>query len=155
MAALTWNDALALQQPHMDHTHREFVALLSDVEAAVEGPQDELAERYALFLEHTEAHFAQEERWMAAIGFASENCHTYQHGHVLQVLREVQRRLLEEGDVSTVHLLVLELAQWFPTHAQSMDAALAETMAERGFDPDTSAMVLPPAYQALTLSTCG
>jgi hemerythrin-like metal-binding protein len=155
MAALTWNEALALQQPRMDHTHREFVELLAGVEEALGLEREELVDRLAGFVAHTEAHFAQEERWMASLGFAAENCHAFQHGHVLQVLRAVEQKLADEGDVDTVALLVKELGQWFVVHAQSMDAALAETMAERGFDPEMGCLsaASTPAASAPSGST--
>lgn len=155
MAALTWNDTFVLQQPRMDDTHREFVALLADVEESLERAQSELAERFALFIGHTEDHFAQEDRWMRAIGFAAENCHTYQHAHVLKVLLEVQRRLVEDNDVATVALLVQELAQWFPSHAQNMDAALAESMTAVGFDPESETLQQPMEVVAPARSSCG
>jgi hemerythrin-like metal-binding protein len=131
MSALTWSEALALQQPQMDTTHREFVDLLAAVEAALDGPPQALQARFADFVAHTEAHFAQEDRWMAALGFAKENCHAFQHAHVLGVLRDVQATAAPE----VLRVLVVELAQWFPQHAQAMDAALAQVMAECGFDP--------------------
>ncbi len=155
MAALTWNEALALQQPQMDHTHREFVELLGEVETALDGPAEILARQVAQFVAHTEEHFAQEERWMAAIGFADENCHSFQHGHVMQVLREVQRRLVEEGDTEPARLLVPALAEWFPMHAQSMDAALAQTMDERGFDPVAGTVARPIEPEAPPITGCG
>lgn len=144
MSALTWNEALALKQPRMDQTHREFVDLLCELEAALDAGPAALLPLMNAMVAHTDAHFAQEERWMAAIGFEPENCHSYQHSHVLQVLREVRRRLQEEDDVATVRLLVPELAQWFPLHAQSMDAGLAMTMLEVGYDPETGQLAHPP-----------
>jgi len=155
MAAITWTETLALQQPRMDDTHREFVDLLCQVETAVEGPLAELVDRFAAFVAHTEAHFAQEERWMVTLGFDPQNCHAFQHTHVLDVLREVQRRLVQDSDVATVRMLVPELAQWFPAHAQNMDAALADTMVAAGFDPDTGAMSFPPAATAAPITGCG
>ena len=155
MAAISWSEALALQQPRMDHTHREFVELLASVEEALTLDAAELADRLAGFVTHTELHFAQEDRWMAAIGFASENCHTFQHGHVMQVLRAVQQRLDEQADVDTVRLLVQELGPWFVSHAQSMDAALAQTMAERGFDPETGVAERPIQADAAPITGCG
>ena len=41
MAALEWSDALALDLPLMDDTHREFVDLLAQVEQAVAADLDE------------------------------------------------------------------------------------------------------------------
>lgn len=136
MAAITWTEALALQQPHMDQTHREFVDLLNAVEAALDqGPE---AAKRALdrFVDHTVEHFAQEDAWMAQIGFAPDNCHGVQHRQVLEVLREVQQRLHSGDEVQLVRGLVPALAQWFPAHAQTMDAGLALSLQEAGLDPD-------------------
>jgi len=155
MAVITWNETLDLHQPRMDQTHREFVDLLCDVETALEGDTAALTAKLATFVDHTDAHFAQEDRWMTSCGFAPENCHTFQHSHVMQVLREVQRRLVEDADVATVRLLVPELAQWFPSHAQNMDAPLAETMKYCGFDPETGTIGKPPAPEAAPITGCG
>ncbi len=155
MAAITWTETYALQQPRMDETHREFVELLCRVEAALDGEAAALQQHLDSFMQHTQQHFAQEERWMAALGFEAQNCHAFQHAHVLQVCAEVRRRVVEDADVATLRLLVHELAQWFPIHAQSMDAGLAMTMAERGYDPDTGEMLLPPDPQAPLASGCG
>lgn len=155
MPALTWTATLALGQPRMDETHREFVDLLAQVEAALDAPVVELQARLDHFIAHTEAHFGQEERWMAAIGFAEENCHALHHANVLGVLREVRRRLADDGDVRTVKLMVPEMAQWFPIHAQSMDAALAMTMRQVGFDPETQTQLRPLPELAEPVTTCG
>ena len=155
MAAITWTETLALQQPRMDDTHREFVDLLCQVETATEGPLTELVDTFAEFVAHTERHFEQEDRWMVTLGFDAQNCHGFQHTHVLQVLHEVQRRLVEDADVATVRVLVPELAQWFPAHAQNMDAALADTMLACGFDPDSGVMSSPPAPAAAPATGCG
>lgn len=156
MAALTWSEALALQQPQMDTTHREFVELLAAVEQALDGLGPEaVRERYAAFVDHTEAHFAQEDRWMTAIGFAAENCHAFQHAGVLRLLREVQAVLAREHDAELLRRLVAELAVWFPAHAQQMDAALAQVMGERGFDPLSGLAARPPAADEPAITGCG
>jgi hemerythrin len=81
---------------------------------------------------------------MAAIGFAPENCHATQHAQVLQLLREVQRRVHEDRNVALVGELVPALAEWFIPHAQNMDGGLAQVMALTGFDPVTGTMSNPP-----------
>lgn len=149
MTALTWSEALALQQPQMDTTHREFVELLGAIEAALDGPVETLHTRYADFVAHTEAHFAQEERWMATLGFSPENCHAFQHAHVLNVLREVQAA---DPGPKVLGVLVTELALWFPQHAQAMDAALAQVMADCGFDPASGHL---ERTLAEAITTCG
>lgn len=127
MSALPWTDALRLQHEELDHTHEEFVALLNAVHKALGG--DDTGAAFAELLEHTEAHFAMEEAWMAELGFAAENCHSSQHRMVLELMREVGRRHAEEPEL--LERLIPALAEWFPQHAAMMDAALVETLREK------------------------
>ena len=148
MSALTWNEALAVDQPHIDATHREFVQLLGGVEtaleSALEGDAATLGRALDDFITHSEAHFAQEDAWMLRVGFGAGHCHGTEHAQVLELMHEVRRRLQAQGDVQVVRQLVPALAQWFPIHAGSLDAGLAEAMRARGFDPDTGQMLKPP-----------
>ena len=154
MSTLTWSDALALQQPQMDTTHQEFVALLAAAEDALSLPEAQLLQRFETLVDHTVEHFAQEERWMAATGFAPENCHTLQHQAVLGVMIECAKRARETGWFEPLRVAIGELATWFPQHAAMMDAALAEHMAAVGFDPrhDDGA---PVSAAAAPLTGCG
>jgi len=143
MTALTWTDSLTLQHPQMDTTHAEFVALLAATDAALAGPEPELLARFEALVDHTVEHFAQEERWMTASGFAPENCHAMQHQSVLGVMVGCARRAGSEGgdgepvDFEPLRMAVGELAVWFPQHAQMMDAALAQHLEALGFDVAT------------------
>ena len=88
-------------------------------------------------VDHTVEHFAQEDRWMVASGFEPENCHSFQHRAVLQVMSECYRRARDDNDFEPLRLAVGELALWFPQHAQQMDAALAQHLASVGFEEAT------------------
>lgn len=134
MTTLTWSDALSLDHPTMDATHVEFVALLAAADDALPGPDAALLAAFDTLVDHTVEHFAQEDRWMAASGFEPENCHSFQHRAVLQVMSECFRRARDENDFEPLRLAVGELALWFPQHAQQMDAALAQHLASVGFD---------------------
>lgn len=153
MSALTWNETLALQQPHIDATHREFVELLGGVEAALDADTATLAGALDAFISHSESHFAQENDWMQRVGFGEGHCHGSEHAQVLELMHEVRRRL-QQGDAGVVRSLVPALAQWFPIHAGSMDAGLAEVMIARGFDPDTGAMLKPPGEDVAADAAC-
>ena len=160
MNALTWTDDLALQQPQMDATHREFVDLLALAAAAKQGDQQALLlEQFQRLVDHTVEHFAQEDRWMAATGFAPENCHSFQHTAVLNVMRECVQRARDEGDFAPLSVAVDELAIWFPQHAKMMDAGLALHMAELGYDPATGVCARPLVREgeegAALISGCG
>ncbi|MFN3438092.1 MAG: hemerythrin domain-containing protein [Acidovorax sp.] len=151
MAQLEWSDALDLDLPLMDDTHREFVDLL----AAVDGADDaHLESTWQALVDHTEQHFGQEDAWMAATRFASGNCHSQQHKVVLQVMREGLARA-QQGDLKVLRMMASELALWFPQHAQSMDAALALHLRRVGFDAATGMVHAPQALPGALIHGCG
>jgi hemerythrin-like metal-binding protein len=145
---LTWSDALALNLPAMDDTHREFVALLGLVAQASDA---ELLAAWGALIAHTDDHFAQEDRWMSQTGFASANCHTTQHAVVLATLREG----LATGRPDVIRELAHELALWFPRHAQTMDAALALHLRNVGLDLATGELAHPGRLPSAAISGCG
>lgn len=151
MAALEWSDALALDLPLMDDTHREFVDLLAAVDRADDA---QLLSTWHALVEHTDHHFAQEDAWMASTRFASGNCHSMQHRVVLQVMREGVVRA-QQGDLQVLRVMASELALWFPQHAQSMDAALALHLRRVGFDPVSGVVHAPHALPGELIQGCG
>ncbi|MCZ8219515.1 MAG: hemerythrin [Acidovorax sp.] len=151
MAHLEWSDALNLDLPLMDGTHREFVYLLAVVAQADDA---HLQPAWQALVEHTEQHFGQEDAWMASTRFASGNCHSMQHRVVLQVMREGAVRAAQ-GDLQVLRVMASELALWFPQHAQSMDAALALHLRRVGFDPATGVVHAPQALPGELIHGCG
>ncbi len=157
MPTLAWSDDLALPHAEMDHTRQGFVDLLADCEAALQAEPAELLARWQRLVDHTVEHFGQEDRWMAATGFEPENCHSFQHKAVLDVMKECARRagLAEQPDFEPLKLAVAELAIWFPQHARQMDAALAGHMESLGYDAATGTLRSPIAEDAQRISGCG
>ena len=150
---LEWSENLALDLPLMDDTHREFVELLAQTQAADDAALPGLWRR---LIDHTDQHFGQEDRWMAATGFASSNCHATQHRVVLQVLRDAAAAVEEDSaKLPILRRLCGELAIWFPQHAQSMDAALALHLRSVGFDPATGVVHSPDALPTEMIESCG
>lgn len=121
MPSLPWSGELELGLPAMDDTHREFVELLARARTI---DDQALQAAWLLLIDHTQAHFAQEQAWMRASRFRSCNCHGLQHDMILRVMREGAARAAQ-GDITPVRLMTRELAMWFPEHARTMDAALA------------------------------
>lgn len=147
---LQWTEALSLEMPLMDRTHQEFVALLAD---AVMAPDATLLTEWTRLIEHTQAHFDQEDRWMAETGFAAGNCHATQHQIILQVMREGEQRG-QTGDLALVRQMAHELGLWFPQHAQSMDASLALHLRSAGFDPTTGMVTMAHTLPARKIQGC-
>ncbi|MBX9610712.1 MAG: hemerythrin [Burkholderiales bacterium] len=151
MTTLQWSDALALDLPLMDDTHREFVDLLAAVERADDAT---LVQAWQTLVDHTQAHFDREDRWMRDTRFSSTNCHSTQHRVVLQVLREGSAHAAQ-GDLVPIRHMAPELAAWFPQHAQSMDAALALHLRRAGYDPLTGVVHAPDALPDDVITGCG
>jgi hemerythrin-like metal-binding protein len=151
MPALPWSEGLELGLSFMDTTHKEFIDLLAQAEAA---DDDTLPAVWEELVAHTADHFGREDEWMLATGFAQENCHSSHHKVVLQVLRDGLAKAAS-GDLAPARQMIRELAVWFPQHAQTMDAALALHLRGVGFDPETGEMLEPSAMPVEAISGCG
>lgn len=140
-----------LDEATMDGTHREFVNLLNCVGAASD---DNLAGALDAFIAHTEAHFGQEDRWMQATGFPPLHCHQGEHANVLEIMREVRKRVAD-GEIHLGAVLAKAIAEWFPQHAATMDAMLAAFMKQAGYAPGTHAAAAEPAAAAMSAAEIG
>lgn len=151
MACLQWSDALSLDLPIMDNTHREFVQLLALAQRSTDA---DLPSAWQRLIAHTRDHFGQEDRWMRATRFVASNCHSQQHQVVLQVMSEGLGHA-SAGDVAALRHMASELALWFPKHAQTLDAALALHLRRAGYDPVTGEVHHPDALPADLIEGCG
>lgn len=150
-ATLELNDALRTGDARMDDTHAEFVDQLN---ALLARPAEEQLAPYRDFLAHTREHFAQEERWMVATGFAPDNCHAGMHAQILETMVTVEEHFLR-GDAEIITRLAEALAEWFPQHAMTMDAGLALHLRQLGFDTSTEALPEGVQIRPATMSGCG
>ena len=150
-ATLDWTAALSVGDARMDDTHEEFVSMLNQL---LTTPPDQQLPLYRSFIEHTVAHFAQEERWMLATGFAADNCHAGQHATILETMNAVLEHS-EKGDAGIINRMALALAEWFPQHTASMDAGLAQHLKNVGFDSRTETLADPSTVRPATMSGCG
>lgn len=123
---LAWSDAFLLGYGPMDDTHREFVAVVS---ALIDASGEQVAPCFADVEKHLRDHFNAEDRWMVETDFPPRDCHIDEHAAVLKSLDEVKQRLAV-GDHATVRDFALELAKWFPGHADYLDSALSHWMSK-------------------------
>jgi len=148
---LDWTDSLNTGDARMDDTHQEFVTMLNEL---LRMPPERQLPLYRDFIEHTVDHFAQEERWMVATGFAPDNCHASHHATILETMRAVVEHF-EQGDTDIINRLAEALAEWFPQHAASMDAGLALHLKDVGFDTRTETLADPGKVRPASMSGCG
>lgn len=131
-AALTWSDKFLLGYAPMDRTHEEFVACVAALQAATDAELPACLETLAA---HCARHFQQEEQWMAGTEFPAAQCHADEHAAVLTSVHEVQALWWQPEHAARAAAVARNLAQaladWFPGHADYMDAALSHWMAKR------------------------
>lgn len=128
MPMMQWGSSLGLGVAPMDDAHREFVARLA---ALARAQPESMPAALECFVAHVATQFAQENAWMAAVGFP--DCHRAEHERVLGLLRDMQRRV-ERGDTFVARQLIAELPGWLEQHVRGMDASLAAHLREAGFD---------------------
>jgi len=148
---LLWGAELQTGDARMDQTHLEFVEQLAQLRAL---PHAEQLEPYRELIRHTVEHFEQEERWMVATGFTADNCHAGQHKGILETMRAVETHYLQ-GDTDIIGRMADALAEWFPMHAQSMDAGLAQHLKSLAFDTVSETLPDPSRVRPATMSGCG
>ncbi len=148
---LTWTTQLAVGDARMDDTHVEFVNQLN---ALLATPVEQQLPLYRAFLDHTVGHFAQEERWMLATGFAPDNCHASHHATILETMRAVIPHF-EHNDPQIINRLAEALVEWFPQHTASMDTGLALHLKAVGFDSATETLADASVIRPASMSGCG
>lgn len=128
MPVIEWTEALHLGDAATDANHEAFCTLLNAVAAA---PDEAFLCALDAFIEHTEAHFAEENGWMEAAAFPPVHCHRNEHDNVLALCREVRKRAAA-GEMALGRRLVAELPAWFAQHVDVMDRMMTTYLAQMG-----------------------
>lgn len=118
------SDDIRLGYAPMDDVHVDFLAA---VDALVRAPDADVAAALAALERQTREHFEAEERWMSETGFPARDCHAEEHAAVLRTVIGVGERVAN-GELEPARTLATALLDWFPGHADYMDAALAHWM---------------------------
>lgn len=151
-ASMSWSDRYLLGHNGMDDTHREFVECVAALQTAGD---TELADCLAAFEAHAVGHFEQERRWMEGTAFPAAQCHVDEHTAVLNSVHEVQELLRNGASGQVARDLARALADWFPGHADYMDASLSQWLIKRshGGAPVVLRRRLDPADAAVPPET--
>ncbi len=126
-AELTWSDALLLGYTPMDDVHEDFVRC---ARALTDAPDAGLLDALHRMVAHLRTHFAQEDAWMTETEFPPRQCHIDEHAAVLRSGDQVLA-LAEQGELGPIRGFAAALVDWFPGHADYLDAALAHWMCKR------------------------
>lgn len=128
-ACMEWSDLYLLGYGPMDGVHEEFVDILGRMQRTPDAGLPTLLDELH---RHVSAHFEFENKCMEETDFPPRQCHIDEHDAVMKSVSEV-RIALAAGKVEACRRLVDALADWFPSHADHLDSALAHWMTKRAF----------------------
>lgn len=125
---MTQVEFTAVNYESMDKTHREFVELAN---RALMATLTELPGLFRELLEHTEIHFAEEERLMQQSAFSALGEHRADHQRVLGEMTMFLQRAEKGRPRMAQDYLRQRLPGWFSLHLLTMDSALAAHLSDK------------------------
>lgn len=126
-SAFPWTDRYLMGYKPMDATHREFVEV---VDALLTADDDRVEACLEAFAAHARRHFEEERVWMEETEFPARECHNDEHTAVMKSVQQVQE-IVASGNVDEARNLAAALKDWFPGHADYMDASLSQWMCKK------------------------
>ena len=127
MALLDWKPELELGVPAMDREHRELVAAMNKIHELDHKKAGRAAVDAALqhLIKLTKAHFADEEKHMAAIGFPDLKRHALIHGDMLKKVAAHYEAFLQ-GNGRVDKAFFDFLVYWLGAHIKGIDRRYAD-----------------------------
>jgi hemerythrin len=125
---IAWSNALVLGVPALDAQHRELVARVGRVSAAIDRAPAEVAALLDFLGEYALSHFATEERLMALHGYpeAAQATHRGVHEDFVRAFSGLRYDLDVEGVTEGIARRIRSwMVGWLLEHIQGMDHALA------------------------------
>ncbi len=138
MALLDRQQLQLVDFEEMNRVHFEEVDIVNNIYDLIlrleqgEHCREELLEALTLFVEHTEKHFANEERLMAEAMFPAQHCHESEHQAALTTIRKVVEMYREQGNLNNLkQFFGQELVAWLNNHIATMDMVTATFLSQQ------------------------
>jgi hemerythrin len=125
MVLIKLEDTLKLDIPEIDSQHETLIMLINLLhETMLQGAgKAALDEVLSKLLEHTQTHFAYEEKLMSQKGYPGYESHKSEHDNLTQHLMDLITRY-KNGELLLSFGVVLELKGWALVHIEKSDKAL-------------------------------
>lgn len=113
-----------LQTPSMNDTHFEAVLLINDLSTALQTTDSEtITAKLNALIEHTQAHYANEEALMIEKKFPPYPAHKEDHDTSLNALKKAASDFANTKEIDAlITYLNNDLIPWFLRHTETMDA---------------------------------
>lgn len=125
MSLITWRDEFSVGVAAVDHEHREMIALINELDQAMQSDASQAAVVQALgeIYARISAHFALEEKTMRAARYTDFATHKQDHEQLLDELLDVIDSVDDDGRYDRADLS-RNLERWFSDHFRTHDAKL-------------------------------
>jgi len=133
MALIRWRDEYCTGIASVDEEHKELVELINELTEELRGDLHtiENVERYLGEIHaKISAHFALEERFMAAKSYTHYGAHKQDHERLLDELRHIMETYRHGSYLRFEQLLVQHLNDWFMVHFTTHDTLLHKEFGE-------------------------
>ena len=138
MALFKWSPLLQLGIPEVDADHQRLFSLADELHVAVSqaAAPREIQDRLASLIDHSRAHFAREEEFMARCNYPGRATHTAEHEQLTARALHLQREFIVNGRALSSEIL-RSLHEWLVSHIDTADRSLS------GFAQADCRLVLP------------
>jgi hemerythrin len=128
-----WSDALSVGIEELDVQHRGLVALLNQLNDAIDHHHGNAAVGAILAQldEYTRVHFAVEESLMRLLGYPQIDAHKREHERLTEQLAEFRGRF-DAGKTALGFELMHFLKLWLTNHIMTSDQGYARFFSESG-----------------------
>ena len=126
MEWIMWDATLCLGNARLDGEHQKLAAIINKMADGVMHRPGLHSHRELLreLIEHTVAHFAEEDRLMAAHCYPQADSHRAEHDSLIQTAHGFMAEL--DTDPSPTAALLHFLRRWLTRHVLAMDKALVD-----------------------------
>jgi len=129
MSLIEWKPEYSVGNAVVDHEHRELIALINELHAAIrrQAGQNEVIEGLGEIYAQIAAHFALEEKIMRDAHYPAYGPHKNDHESLLDELSEIIDSVEADGRYNEQRLST-RLEHWFAEHFRTHDAKLHQRL---------------------------
>lgn len=130
MAFVDWNEKYTTHNQELDELHQRLFAIVNDLHKAIlaRHGKEEIRSTIDRLIEHTQSHFALEERHMQACAYAHFQAHKDEHEKLLRKVGELDREFRQEQSNIAPDMLAFLVKEWLAGHVLSMDKDYAASL---------------------------
>jgi two-component system cell cycle response regulator len=154
MQQLTWHEGMSVGVASIDEDHKNLLALINEVSAAVESnhTQEVIEEVFQRLEAYVIGHFEREESLMLACNYPGLDNHIKLHRMFTDKIPELKTKLLSADSAEVAAQINLFLYDWLLNHIVGEDLQFARDAYDHGLSQDTEPKQPLPSRVALWLA---